>query len=324
MDEFSFIRSIEQSNYRQSSLIKGAGDDAAIFRQPYQDIVTSVDTLVENVHFTRETMDPFHIGFRVLAVNISDLAAMGSTPAFYLVSICVPKHWKENELQEIYSGMKSIASQFEMDLIGGDTTSGSELVISVTIIGYVANNKARYRNTAKGEDAVFVTGTLGDAAAGLYVLKENMDMNSRSNKYLINRHRMPSPRVKFATGLAELARVTLNDISDGIASEASEIAEASGVAMHLYYESIPIHKSLLNFRQSEQRKWMLFGGEDFELIGTVPKKDWPDVQKAADKTNTPIALIGYIEENPMYAGSVFLHEKGKKRRLHKLGYNHLK
>src|SRR5690625_3253316 len=165
MDEFSFIDSIKQPYYHQSGLIKGIGDDAAVFRQRSQDIVTAVDTFVDGVHFSRRTMLPYHIGYRALAANISDMAAMGATPSFYLVSITIPKTWESNELREIFEGMKLLAKKYQMDLIGGDTVSGGELVISITVIGYVNEKRARYRNLAKNGDTVFVTGTVGDSQA---------------------------------------------------------------------------------------------------------------------------------------------------------------
>src|SRR5690625_3168527 len=144
MDEFSFINSIQQSFYRQSSLIKGIGDDAAVFRQPSEDIVTAVDTFVEGIHFTRETMPPYYIGYRVLAANLSDLAAMGAVPAFYLVSIIIPDSWETKKIQKIFYGMKSLSQQFKLDLIGGDTVSGEELSISLTVIGSVKREKVSY------------------------------------------------------------------------------------------------------------------------------------------------------------------------------------
>ena len=162
MDEFSFINLIKQDYYTQSTLIKGVGDDGAVFRQSSKDIVTAMDTFVEDIHFSRKTMRPFYIGYRALAANISDLAAMGASPAFYLVSIIIPKSWSEDELLQIFTGMKTLAKTFNMDLIGGDTVSGQQLSISITVIGYVQRGKARYRSSAQDGDIVFVTGTLGD------------------------------------------------------------------------------------------------------------------------------------------------------------------
>lgn len=155
MDEFAFINQVKQSVYRQPSLVKGVGDDAAVFRQPSQDIVTAADTLVEGVHFSRAIMDPFHIGYRSLAANVSDIAAMGAAPAFYLVSIVIPDSCSDEELNGIYQGLSSAASVHHMDLIGGDTVSGSELSIAVTAIGFVQKEKARFRSLAQPGD-IFV------------------------------------------------------------------------------------------------------------------------------------------------------------------------
>src|SRR5699024_45909 len=133
MDEFSFIKSIKQHTYKQASLLKGIGDDAAVFRQMSQDIVTATDMMVEDVHFSRETTSAFQVGYRALAINLSDLAAMAAKPAFYLVSVVVPSHWPTRDIQEIFNGMKQIAVNHHMDLIGGDTVSGKELCVSVTV-----------------------------------------------------------------------------------------------------------------------------------------------------------------------------------------------
>ncbi len=320
MDEFSFIDSIKQHSYRQSSLIKGIGDDAAVIR-PAMDVVTAVDTLVEDVHFSKTTMDAFHVGYRALAANISDLAAMGATPAFYLVSIVIPKDWGQDDLGQIFFGMKSLAKQYKMDLIGGDTVSGKELSLSITVIGYTLKDKARYRSSARPGDAVFVTGTLGDSQAGLHILTGSDRYLERD--YFVNRHRMPTPRVEFASLLNDLSRVALNDISDGIASEANEIAESSYVTMILDEKLIPTSSSFKQFPIELQQKWKLYGGEDFELLGTVPIKDWDKVKRAAKLANTSITKIGHVEKEGR-AGSVLLIDNHKTVRLEKKGYTHLK
>lgn len=320
MDEFSFINSIKQTTYKQSSLLKGVGDDAAVFRQTNQDIVTAVDTFVEHVHFSRETMAPFHIGYRALAANISDMAAMGALSAFYLVSFVVPPHWSDQELQQIYKGMQTLASEFHIDLIGGDTVSGGELAMSITVIGYVASGKARYRGSAHEGDIVFVTGTLGDARAGFHILTGQG--RYIDGDFYINRHRMPSPRISFANKLSPLSRVALNDISDGIANEAAEIAEASGTSIVLDLDALPTSGAYHQFTVEQQREWQLFGGEDFELLGTVAKKDWPFVKQAAKKTNTLVTEIGLVGNKR--ANSVYLQEKNQCMPLDKQGYTHLK
>lgn len=318
MDEFSFIDSIKQATYKQSTLLKGTGDDAAVFRQPSQDIVTAVDTFVEGVHFSRQTMTPFHIGYRALAANISDMAAMGASPVFYLVSIVIPTHWSESELNEIYDGMRSLATTYPIDLIGGDTVSGKELCLSITVIGYVASGKARYRNVAEDGDIVFVTGTLGDSQAGFHMLTNPGQFMDKG--FYHRRHRLPNPRVDFALKLENIPRLALNDISDGIANEASEIAEASGVSITLTFEKLPTSESFGQFKKEQQRNWILFGGEDFELIGTVSKKNWSFVKQAAKQTNTQLTEIGYVDTSKHF---VYLQEGNERMPLDKKGYTHI-
>ena len=321
MDEFSFINSIKQSLYKQSSLVKGVGDDAAVFRQQTQDIVTAVDTFVENIHFTRQTMPPFYIGYRALVANISDIAAMGASPAFYLVSIIIPKTWTENECMEIFSGMKKVGKEYRMDLIGGDTVSGSELSISITVIGYVNRGQARYRSVAKDQDVVFVTGTLGDSRAGLHMLLNQGDYINES--YFKERHQMPTPRIDFVNGLQQIPRMALNDISDGIANEATEIAEASEVDIHLVEEAIPLAESFDQFSDHLQEKWKYFGGEDFEILGTVPLKNWSHVQSVADRVGIQVTEIGKVVLPRKESGNVYLQKGNQVRPLTKNGYTHL-
>ncbi|MDY0410480.1 thiamine-phosphate kinase [Paracerasibacillus soli] len=141
MDEFQFIESIKPIYYKQPSLIKGVGDDAAVIRNTSEDMVTSVDVFVEGVHFTKQTMRPYHVGYRALAANISDLAAMGALPAFYLVAVTIPKTWHPSEVREVYDGMAELAKMFKMDLIGGDTVSGKSFSLSITVMGYVEKDK---------------------------------------------------------------------------------------------------------------------------------------------------------------------------------------
>ena len=322
MDEFSFIQSIKQSYHKQPSLVRGIGDDAAVFRQTTEDIVTAVDTFVNGVHFSEQTMSPFQIGYRALAANISDLAAMGATPAFYLVSVVIPKLNNKVDIQALFKGMSKIASAYKMDLIGGDTVAGKELAISITVIGYVQKGKARYRHDACDRDIVFVTGTLGDSQAGFHIL--NHDGHYSNKEYYVNRHWMPSPRVAFAKALNSLNRVALNDISDGLANEASEIAEASKVNVILYEEKIPVSKDYHQFPVELQRKWKYFGGEDFELLGTVEQSDWDFVKKVAKQVNIQVTEIGYVQESDRDHGQVWLHENDHIRPLDKLGYVHFR
>lgn len=320
MDEFSFINQIKQDFYKQPSLLKGIGDDAAVLRETTNDMVVAVDTFVEGIHFTKETMAAFYVGYRALAANFSDMAAMGAVPTYYLVSLVVPNSWDGEALTAIFTGMKKLAYDYGVDLIGGDTVSGETLVLSVTVMGRVEKNKARYRSIAKENDIVFVTGTLGDSQAGLHLLQHTL--NHENKDYFIRRHRMPQPRIHFAKGISDLKRVALNDISDGLASEAHEIADTSEVSLVLRDEAIPVYPGYNQFSAEDQARWKYFGGEDFELLGTVPKKDWPFVQQVARQMKLKVTEIGYVTNRQKQP--VYLEKDNRCMELKKAGYMHMK
>lgn len=324
MKEFDFIKSITPKTLKQPGIIKGIGDDAAILRYPYEDMIVTVDTMVESVHFSKKTTSPFHIGYRSLAANISDIAAMGGKPAAYLVSIIIPKDWEDKSLNEIYKGMSQLAKEFHMDLIGGDTVDGKQLAVSITVFGTVPRDKARYRNTARDGDIVFVTGTLGGSACGLHVLLNKPACRYRKFQRVINKHQMPAPRVDFIQACQSLDRMALNDVSDGIANEANEIAEASNKVLYLEYDKIPYKKELLHFSEEQQIEWKLSGGEDFEIVGTIAEKDWTTLKEKAKQTNTNVTAIGKVINDPNKNASVWLKKDGKRHVLQKSGYTHLR
>src|SRR5699024_5771517 len=325
MDEFEFIEHIRQKTYHHSSLLRGIGDDAAVFQLNQEAIVTAVDTFVENIHFQKDTISPSDIGYRALAANLSDLAAMGAEPMFYLASIVVSDSWSSDEIKDIFSGLDELAEQFQIDLIGGDTVSGSELVLSITVIGKGKAKQLRYRHDAKTGDIVFVTGTLGDARAGLHILLEETSENYPKYLNLIKKHQRPTPRVTFANKLASIGRIALNDVSDGIANEAYELAKSSHVDIHLLDEKIPVQSKLYHhFTEEQVKRWKYFGGEDFELLGTVSEEEWPIVQAIAEESNLLITKIGKVshvlEQNP----TVRVLKEGHWSTLQQLGYTHLK
>lgn len=324
MDEFDYINQIKQKHYRQPSLVKGIGDDAAVIKSGVQTTVTAVDTFVEGVHFTNETTPPFYIGYRALAANISDIVAMGAIPSFYLVSIVVPAHVQENQLLDIHRGMESIAKLYHIDLIGGDTVSGKELVISITIIGNVPLERVRYRSHAKPKDVVFVTGTLGDSAAGLYVLQEKIEQSVvKDIEYLIQRHQQPTPRIDLVQKMRYIERMALNDISDGIANELREIADASKVDIQIEDEQIPLSNAVKQFSETKQNNWKYYGGEDFELVGTMPAKDFDALQSYANALKLKVTKIGTVLTNHEKTPQVYMRKNNQITILQKHGYTHL-
>jgi thiamine-monophosphate kinase len=321
-DEFEFIKSITPKQGLSKDVLVGIGDDAAVVRQ-YQgtDLIACTDTMVEGVHFKRETMSPLHIGYKALAANISDVAAMGGISSFYLVSVVVPKSWSESELIDIYKGMDTLAVQNDMVLIGGDTVSTKgPLVVNVTVLGRVEQGKCLKRSDAKPGDIVFITGTVGDSAAGLHILLSEKT-NNESFHYLINRHRIPTPQSEAGGILNSFHRVSANDISDGVASEAREIAEASHVDLVINECLIPLSSEIMMFGREQAIKWALYGGEDYELIGTTSPDQWEEIKQKFKEAKLSISMVGEVHKG---SGKVLLKTPEQVLELEKQGYNHFK
>ena len=324
-DEFAFINKIKPKTSHSQHLITGIGDDAALIRpMDEMDQIICMDTMVEGIHFTKDTMSPNDIGYKALAVNISDIAAMGGKPLYYLVSIAVPKKWSQNELIAIYDGMKELSDTYKIDLIGGDTVSSPDtLMITVTVLGQIQRGKQLLRSNARVGDVVFVTGTIGDSAAGLELILNRSRNHSfiENEEYLVRRHQHPTPRVEIGHALTLLDRVSLNDISDGLASETNEIAESSKVNLVIDETKLSLSSALLHYNKSRALEWALYGGEDFELIGTMAPETWGQFENKIHKLGIAITVIGSVQEGK---GEVFLLKNGELIPLEKKGYNHFK
>ncbi|WP_246117060.1 thiamine-phosphate kinase [Shouchella miscanthi] len=321
-DEFSFIKSITPTNRFQQQLTIGIGDDAAVYKTSADtEQVVCVDAMVEGIHFRKDTLSPFQIGRKALAINISDLAAMGANPMYYLVTIAIPKTWTDHELQDIYAGMNELAERYKMDLIGGDTVSSKDqLVLSVTAIGIVQEGKALKRSSAKPGDVLFVTGPIGKSAAGLELLqqKEKDKPLTDMEHSCIRAHQEPEPQISSGTYLANLGkRIALNDVSDGLSSEAMELAEASNVQIVMNEEKLnSILPDLQNVDYHQKLKWALNGGEDFQLIGTTSNETFAHLQESSPTT---LFDIGFVRAGN---ASVIMKSANEETVLDKGGYNH--
>lgn len=347
-DEFSFIIEVSrQFKTHHNAVIVPNGDDAAVYRPTKRmDQVVCVDTMVEGVHFKRETMSPFQVGYKAVAVNISDIAAMGGIPKYFTVSIAIPPDWSTDELHDVYAGMKSITDEWTMDLLGGDTVSiANHLVITVTVVGEIEQDVRLLRRNAQVNDIVFVTDYLGHSAAGLdMLLSEGHSTNIHSQNdcstpqdqlddtkedsseiLFLKAHQMPKPHVKQGRLLAEFANehsISLNDVSDGIASEANEIAVSSSVDIILNAEQLPISAALITYakqRGKDVMEWVMNGGEDFCLIGTLPERIFDKVKQTFVQNGCSIFAIGRVKKGN---GQVWLHRNGKQTVVQAKGYNH--
>lgn len=336
MDEFALIRHLNRIALeadKDAQVIVGIGDDAAIVRPlPKTDTVLACDAMVDGIHFAPDTMLPFHVGHKALVSNISDMAAMGANPRFALVTLVVPQQMDVPRLQGIYEGLYSCAKEYGVAIIGGDTVSTTgPLTISVTITGEVEQGRTLLRSNAKPGDVVFLTGPVGLSAAGLhYLLSQGSITRAMADardhiKVIIRGHQLPSAQVAAGRLLAQSdMRISLNDVSDGLASEAFELAEASGARIVLEAAKIPVHPSLLQYAQSSERSvwdWILYGGEDYQLLGTVGASDWPELQSSFSDHRLALHPIGRVEASPTPAVE-WITPEAHRAVLEKKGYNH--
>ncbi len=305
MHEFNLIEAYFTWGDVPKHVKTSVGDDAAVLDiPPNTQLVTSVDTLISGVHFPKNT-PPNAIGHKALAVNLSDLAAMGATPKWFTLALTLPEIdnvWLEGFSQ----GLKTLAQQHDCFLIGGDTTRGP-LSITIQAMGLVGSDSAVLRSGAKVGDKIYITGTLGDAAYGL---------EHQNNKACKRRLDYPTPRID-ASSLIKNHATSCIDISDGLLQDLSHVLNASSVGAQLDLSAIPLSKTLHGLELSEALKHALNGGDDYELLFTVPEgKKAPFEKKASKSGGVYFTCIGVITEQ------VNLIVDKKANQLNAKGYNH--
>ena len=297
---------------------KGIGDDCALLNlSEKQTLAISTDTLVAGVHFLRD-IHPADLGYKALAVNLSDLAAMGADPAWLTLAITLPEV-DESWLAAFSDSLFELLDYYDMQLIGGDTTRGP-LSMTLGIHGLVPVGRALKRSGAKPGDWIFVTGTLGDNAAGLSLLQHHHRLNDPAvHEALIKRHLRPMPRVLQGQALRNLATSAI-DVSDGLIADLGHILTASRVGARLNLEALPLSTALRDHFEPEQvLNWALSGGEDYELCFTVPEVNRGALDVALGHLGVPYSCIGQIAPE---ADGLTLLENGKPRRLTLKGFDH--
>ena len=315
MSEFNIIETYFTWDNPSSSVIKGVGDDAALLEVPNDKyLVTSVDTSISGVHFPKNTA-AFDIGYKSLAVNLSDLAAMGASAEWFTLALTLPsvnkpedKHW----LKDFSAGLKSLAEDSACTLVGGDTTRGN-LSITIQVMGFVNKNEALLRSGAKVGDNIFVTGTLGDASAGLAsILKKLKFLTKEDNNYCQKRLNKPTARLLESETIKQFATSCI-DVSDGLIQDLSHILKASNVGAEIDINKLPLSKALRSVDFKVATRFSLSGGDDYELLFTIPAKKDVDFLKAI---NFPVTKIGKINTN----ASSITDENGNL--LKSSGFNH--
>ncbi|MCK5187283.1 MAG: thiamine-phosphate kinase [Deltaproteobacteria bacterium] len=315
-------------NYRSSlsSIVTGIGDDAAALKISENNILLATcDLLLEDVHFNLNFTDSYQLGRKSLAVNLSDIAAMGGTPLFFLVSLALPRHLPIEFIDDLYRGMTDLADEFDTKLVGGDTnTSPDKLMINITLLGEANPDHLLKRSGAQVGDSIFVTGTLGDAALGFFILEFDKNMKrSYSHNTLTYRHLSPYPRIKEGIRIAEnrLASAMI-DISDGLLIDLRRILTLSKLGATIYIPQLPLSKEFKQYQgklKHNKIDFALKGGEDYELLFTSPQNKEKELLKLGQTLGVPINKIGEVNSSEEL---VILDQNHKSYPIDDQGYDH--
>ncbi len=331
--EFGLIERLGKNfGLKNPSSVKGIGDDAAVIDAGDKYLLLSTDFLVEGIHFDLSYVPLKHLGYKAVSVNVSDIAAMNGIPQQITVSLAISNRFSVEALEELYEGIRLACDDYQVDLVGGDTTSSlSGLVISVSVVGAAEKDKVVYRNTAKEGDVVCVTGDLGAAYLGLQILEREkqvfmanpeMQPKMEGKEYLIQRQLRPQARMDIIHILREVGLVptSMMDISDGLASELFHICTQSNVGVTIYEDKLPkdeeVSQTAYEFK-IDTTTCMLNGGEDYELLFTVSQEEFEKIKKEPDIL--PVGVIRAKEE-----GMTLYSKGGKIHDLQAQGWVHFK
>lgn len=296
----------------------GIGDDAAIVSVPQNtQLVIALDTLVSGVHFPTDTSAE-DIAYKALAVNLSDLAAMGAEPAWFTLALTIPESNKD-WLTGFAKGLFTLADKYNMQLIGGDTTQGP-LTVSIQVAGYIPEGQGIKRSGAKAGDNIYVTGTLGDAAFGLFCIQE--PDKCEANQQVIKLLNRPKARIEIGIAIREIASACI-DISDGLLADLTHILEKSKVGALIDRQQIPLSGTMQKLCNMDENsfRFVLSGGDDYELCFTAPASRDDEIKTIAGKLGVSISCIGKIETEQ----GVRLHHDGQACSTYKeSGYEHFK
>ena len=294
LTEFDIIKEFFANQQINTDMIPvGIGDDAAVINTSNNEqLLIAVDTLNIGVHFPQQT-SAFDIGYKALAVNLSDIAVMGGAPKWFTLAMSLPEANRE-WLEAFTRGLSSLAAQYHLSLVGGDTTRGP-LSITIQIAGTVAIGQSLQRRGARVDDDVYVTGTLGDAAAALQICQHSLAADTQTSQRLLQRLNQPVPRVNIGMALHGIATSCI-DVSDGLAADLGHILEASGVGAELILATLPRSNAIaaLHREETQVQDWLLYGGDDYELCFTAPVSQREQIMAISRSENCPITRIGKI------------------------------
>ncbi len=325
MGEFGLIREIRRwTTPSHSDLIQGIGDDVAVINRGKRALLITTDILIEDIHFERTWISPYHLGKKALAVNLSDIASMGGFPKYFLISLGLPKNLPFSFVSWFYRGLREEAKRFQVDLIGGDTSLSQKIVVNISLIGEGKRENLLFRNGAEVGDDLYVSGTLGDAALGLKILQDRGV--KKKPKGLIDKHLSPVPRIELGQALSRkhIASAMI-DVSDGLLSDTQHISEESQVGARIWEDRIPLSSLYQRWAQAyskDRYQIALSGGEDYELLFTAPKKMRDRISFFVRSLHVPITRIGEILTKK--EGLQVIRRNGEKYYPDRMGFDHFK
>ncbi len=325
LGEFGLIEQIRRTAARDAKRVRiGIGDDAAaLVLSPSSALLATTDMLLEGVHFDLATTDLFSLGWKSAAVNLSDIAAMGGTPRFCLTALGIPPSLSVEDIRVFYRGVNACLKKFGAVLVGGDTCrSRTGLVISVSVLGEMEKKRVITRSGARPGDLIFVTGTLGDSGAGLEVLQRKAGGRGQGTEVrkLIEKHLRPVPLVALGRKIAASGIASaMIDVSDGLSSDLGHICEESGVGAEIVAANIPLGAGVMSLKTLERPAlaYALSGGEDYELLFTVP----PDKLRKFRSLRLAASEIGVITRGRSMS---IVGRDGRKALLPASGYDHFR
>jgi len=308
-----------QTRPRQK-LIAGIGDDAAAWHGDTSTQLATVDSMIQDVHFSLSTISWKELGWKSLAINLSDIAAMGGVPEYALVSLALPHDTEVEDVAALYEGMIELAQQFQVAIVGGDTCKSPVVSITVSVLGSRPDRNILRRSAARPGDNIAVTGYLGSASAGLEMLSDKLNFSPEAGAYLKDAFHHPLPRVVEGQLLVKKGLTTAIDISDGLLSDLRHICQASNVSARVEVDRLPIHATVRDNFGERAAALALGGGEDYELLFTGTEKAISSVKAEAP---CPITVIGEITAGQPGEISLF-DQKGNPVSVRETGWEHFR
>jgi thiamine-monophosphate kinase len=324
LGEFGLIDRLEKMiqasgiNKASPGLVLGIGDDCAVWKCDGALQLATVDTMIQDVHFTLDTITWRELGWKSVAINISDIAAMGGVPRYALVALALPEDTAADSIYELYEGMIYIAKKYKVAIVGGNISKAPQVSITITVLGSAPENKILKRSSAKVGDAIAVTGYAGSAAAGLEMLMKKLKFKAEDEKYLKDEFVHTQPRVMVGQLLVKNGITAAIDTSDGLLADLRHICEASQVCAVVNTGKVPVNNHVkANFKE-KALDMALGGGEDYELLFTG---DARAINKVKTEAKCPVTIIGEITDGEP-GKIILLDANGKPVKSKKYGWTH--